>query len=149
MDTKSGGSKNRSSPCCFQCTTLRECKILVLVGMCRPVPKSRPYFKPPPQKNGWHPFSDLASKTFTHSQTWSLRNEVIISYIRTETEIFLKIHFELAYFSLFFSYSFGIETINTFVNSRSSLQIHTRFQACRRKWAKSLPVLKPKGRKTI
>ena len=25
----------------------------------------------------WHPFSDLASKTHTHSQTWPLRNYVI------------------------------------------------------------------------
>ena len=29
---------------------------------------------------------------------------------------------------LFFSYSFGIETINTFIYSRSSLKNHTRFQ---------------------
>ena len=35
---------------------------------------------------------------------------------------FLKIHF------LFLSYSLGIETINTFTHSRSSLENHTRFQ---------------------
>ena len=35
---------------------------------------------------------------------------------------FLKIHF------LFLSYSLGIETINTFIHSRSSLENHTRFQ---------------------
>ena len=29
---------------------------------------------------------------------------------------------------LFLSYSFGIETINTFIHSRSSLKNHTRFQ---------------------
>ena len=29
---------------------------------------------------------------------------------------------------LFLSYSFGIETINTFIHSRSSLENHTRFQ---------------------
>ena len=29
---------------------------------------------------------------------------------------------------LFLSYSFGIETINTFIRSRSSLESHTRFQ---------------------
>ena len=34
-------------------------------------------------------------------------------------------HFEFAYFS---SYSFGIETITTFIRSRSSLESHTTFQ---------------------
>ena len=29
---------------------------------------------------------------------------------------------------LFLSYSFGIETINTFIHSRNSLENHTRFQ---------------------
>ena len=29
---------------------------------------------------------------------------------------------------LFLSYSFGVETINTFIRSRSSLENHTRFQ---------------------
>ena len=29
---------------------------------------------------------------------------------------------------LFLSYSFGIETVNTFIHSRSSLENHTRFQ---------------------
>ena len=130
VDTKSGGSKNRSSPGCFQCTTLRECKILVLVGMCGPVLQIMTLFQTPKKPltpfstfSDLDPFSDL-----------SLRNDVIIFYIRTETEIFLTIHFELAYFSLFFfSHSFGIETINTFVHSRSYLQIHTRFQTCTRK----------------
>ena len=39
----------------------------------------------------------------------------------------LKIHFEFAYFSFFLSFSFGIETRNTFVHSRSTLGYHTRF----------------------
>ena len=39
----------------------------------------------------------------------------------------MQIHFKFAYFS-FFPYSFGIETINTFIHSRSSLENHTRFQ---------------------
>ena len=29
---------------------------------------------------------------------------------------------------LFLSYSFGIETVNTFIHSRSSLENHTQFQ---------------------
>ena len=37
---------------------------------------------------------------------------------------FLKFPFEFEYSS----YSFGIETINTFIHSRSSLENHTRFQ---------------------
>ena len=49
------------------------------------------------------------------------------------------IHFEFAYFSLFsvsLSYSFGTETINTFVHSRGSLENHTGFQT---KTAQTLP----------
>ena len=34
----------------------------------------------------------------------------------------------LQHFSFFLSYSFGIETVNTFIHSRSSLENHTRFQ---------------------
>ena len=37
-------------------------------------------------------------------------------------------HFEFAYLFLFLSYSFGIETIKTFIHSRNSLENHTRFQ---------------------
>ena len=42
--------------------------------------------------------------------------------LEQQQKIFLKIHF------LFLSYSFGIETINTFTHSHSSLENHTRFQ---------------------
>ena len=38
----------------------------------------------------------------------------------------------------YFSYSFGIETINTFIRSRSFLENHTRYQT------KSIPVFRPK-----
>ena len=38
----------------------------------------------------------------------------------------------------YFSYSFGIETINTFIRSRSSLENHTRYQT------KTIPVFRPK-----
>ena len=56
-----------------------------------------------------HPFSDLASLG---------RNYVLITQIRTQTKRFLKMHFEFAYFSFFLvSYSFGIETTNTFTDS--------------------------------
>ena len=77
-----------------------------LVGVCRPVLQILTLF----QTKKWHfphLLSDLASKIHTHSQTWPLRNYVIITY-----------------FSVFPTY-FGIETINTFAHSRSSLETIT------------------------
>ena len=53
----------------------------------------------------------------------------------------LQLHFEFAYFSFFLSYSFGIETINTFIHFRSSLENHTD---SRPKWANCIPVFRPK-----
>ena len=51
----------------------------------------------------------------------------MLSLLRLESkQKILQIHFEFAFF--FLSYSFGIETINTFIHSRSSLANHTRFQ---------------------
>ena len=48
---------------------------------------------------------------------------------------------------LFLSYSFGIETINTFINSCSSLENHTRFQT---KNVQSVyPFLDQNGAKTL
>ena len=64
-----------------------------------------------------HPFSDQTSKIQTRFQTWPVgkqKNSANPLKIRT---------------FLFLSYSFGIETINTFIHSRSrSLENHTRFQ---------------------
>ena len=45
---------------------------------------------------------------------------------------------------LFLSYSFGIETINTFIHSRSSLKNHND---SRPKWTKCIPVFRPNRRK--
>ena len=58
-----------------------------------------------------------------------------LAYIRAKTKKLYK-HFEFAYFSS--SYSLGIETINTFIHSRSSLKNHTHFS--RPKWAERIPV---------
>ena len=52
---------------------------------------------------------------------WSLLS------LEQQQKRFLKIHFEFAYFSFFLTH-FGIETINKFVHSHSSLENHTRFQ---------------------
>ena len=58
---------------------------------------------------------------YTRFQTrWPLDgNYVIIAFFKD---------FEFAYFSFFLSYSFGIETIKTFIHSYSSFQNNTRFQ---------------------
>ena len=92
-----------------------------------------------------HPFSDLTSKIHTSFQTLSSgRNYFIITQIRAQAKNFFKCISNL-HISIF-SYSFGIETINTFIRSRSSLENYTRFQT---KWAKCIPVFRPKGPKTI
>ena len=55
--------------------------------------------------------------------------EIMWSLLRLEQQQkrLLKIHFEFAYFSFFLTH-FGIEAINKFVHSHSSLENHTRFQ---------------------
>ena len=61
-------------------------------------------------------------------QTWPLgRNYVIIFKIRAQTKNFFKCISNSHQF-LLRPYSFGIETINTFIHSLSSLEIHTRFR---------------------
>ena len=49
-----------------------------LVGMCHAVLQILTLFGPK-QCHFSHPFSDMASKFHTHSQTWPLRNYVIIT----------------------------------------------------------------------
>ena len=61
-----------------------------------------------------HSFSDLASKKLCHHFLDS-----------TPTK---NISYSHNYFSFFLSYTFGIETINTFIHSRSFLKNHSRFQ---------------------
>ena len=74
-----------------------------------------------------HPFSDHTSKIHTCFQTWPLgRNYVIITQIRAQTKNCSNT-FRIRIF-LFRSYSFGIETINAFIHSRSSFENHTQFQ---------------------
>ena len=52
----------------------------------------------------------------------------------------IQIHFEFAYFS-FFRYSFGIETINTFIHS---VDPPKTIPDSRPKWEKCIPVFRPK-----
>ena len=70
-----------------------------------------------------NPFSDQTSTIYTHFQTWPLgRNYIIITM--TQTKQFFN-PFRIC-IVLFLSYSFGIETINTFIHFHSSLENHTR-----------------------
>ena len=54
--------------------------------------------------------------------------EIMSLRLRLERKQNHQMHFEFAYFSSVLSYSLVIETINTFIHSRSSFENHTRFQ---------------------
>ena len=95
-----------------------------LVGVCRPVLQILTRFQTK-KCNFPDPFSDHTSKIQTRFQTWPLGgNYVIITQIRGQTNIVIK---SISKF-LSPSYSFGIETIDTSIHSRSSPENHTRFQ---------------------
>ena len=104
------------------------------MGVCRPVLQILTLF----QTNKCYfpyPFSDLAfrQKLCHHYQ------------IRAETKKFFK-YISNSHIS-FRSYSFGIATINTFIQSRSSLANHTRFQTKKRPRLcprRCVPVFRPK-----
>ena len=99
------------------------------VGVCHPV-LHFPY-----------PFSDQTSKIHSHFQIWPLgRNYFINTWNRAQTKKNSSNAFWI--YILFCSYSFGIETINTFIHSCSSLENHTRFKT---KWAQCMiPIFRPK-----
>ena len=98
-----------------------------LVGVCRLVLQILTRFQTK-KCNFPYPFSDLNSKIHTLFQTWPLgRNYVIITQIRAQTKKFFK-PISNSYISFFLSYLFGIETIKTFIQSRSSLKNRTRLQ---------------------
>jgi len=86
------------------------------VGVCRPVPQI---------------LILLQTKIFIiHScfQTKSLGRNYVIKVLRLERKQKSSSNpFRIRLF-LFLSYSFGIETINTFIHSRVSLENHTPFQ---------------------
>ena len=96
------------------------------VGLCRPVLQILTLVQTK-KIHFPHPFSDLASKIHTRFQTWPLgRNYIIITYIWAQTKNSSNtFRIRIFYFP---SYSFRIETINTFMHSCSSLENHTRFQ---------------------
>ena len=104
--------------------------------------KSWPYFRP---KNvAFHTrFQTKPQKIHTRFQTWPLgRNCAIITKISDKQKNSSN-PFRIHIF-LFLSYSFGIATINTFIHS---LVPSKTIPDSRPKWAKSIPVFRPKRRK--
>ena len=102
-----------------------------LVGVYRPVLQILTLFQtkkchfPKPE------FSEQTSKIHTRFQTWPLRkNYVIVTQIRAHTKKLLQIHFDFACFS-----------INTFINSRSSLEKTIPDSGC----TEGVPPLPPAG----
>ena len=86
------------------------------MGLCRPILQIQTLF----QTKNCHfscLFSDLAYECLVKA--------IALSCV-LQTEIMLKNSHNSFFF--FFFHSFGIETINTFLHSRSSLENHTRFQ---------------------
>ena len=77
-----------------------------------------------------HPFPDVSSNIHNPFQTWPYvqidRNQLPLLRLERQQKdlvnIFLNSQNTLSF------YLFGIETINTFIHSRSSLENHTRFQ---------------------
>ena len=69
-------------------------------------------------------FSDQASRNHTCFQTWPLCYHYFDQSAKQKNS---SSPFRIRMF-LFLSYSFGIETINTFIDCRSSLENHTRPQ---------------------
>ena len=107
------------------------------MGVCRPILQIQTLFQTK-KCHFSHPFSDLVSKTHTHSQTWPLR--IMSSLLRLEQQQNWNLHISLSFFP------FEIETKNTFVHSRSSFEtIHVPDS----RWANSLPVLRPKWCKSL
>ena len=111
-----------------------------LVGLCRSVLQILTLFQTNKCDFPLH-FSDLASKIHARFQTWSLRNSVFITQIRTRAKRFLNIHFEFAYYSFFLIH---LEL------KRQRLPSVARSKAIpysRPKWAKCIPVFRPARRK--
>ena len=86
-------------------------------------------------------FSDLGSKIHARFQTWSLRNRVFITQIRTRAKRFLNIHFEFAYYSFFLIHlELKRQRLPPVACSKS-------IPYSRPKWAKCIPVFRRKWRR--
>ena len=96
-------------------------------GVCRPVLQILPLFQT--KKNViFHTRCQTKPPKSIPVFRPGLSAETILSLLRLERKQKNSSNpFRIRIF-LFLSYSFGIETINTFIHSRSSLENHTRFQ---------------------
>ena len=107
-----------------------------LVGVCCPVLQILTLFQTKKCHIFPYLFSDQTSKIHTHFQTWPLgRNYVIITQIRVPTNAF-RIHI-----FLYRTYSFRIEMIACLYTPLVPSKTIPNF---RQKWAKCIPVFRPK-----
>ena len=99
----------------------------ILVGVCRRIHQILTLFQTK-KCNFPHPFSDQTSKIPIPVFRPGLEAEIMSSLLRLERK--QKKYSNPCRIRIFFflSYSFRIETIKTFIQSRSSLKNHTRFQ---------------------
>ena len=107
--------------------------------------KSWPYFRP---KNViFHTCFQTRPLTSIPVFRPGLQAEIMLSLLRLERQQKNALNpFRIGTF-LFLSYSFGIELINMFIHSRSSLENHTRFQTKMTNVCIPIPVFRPKRRK--
>ena len=99
-----------------------------LVGVCRLVLKILTLFQTVKNCNFPNPFSDQTSKIHIPVSKPVLQAEIMLALLSLERkQNYSSNPIRIRKF-LFLSYSFGIETINTFIPFRSSLDNHTRFQ---------------------
>ena len=112
----------------------------ILGGVFRPVPQIQTLFQTK-KCHFTNPFSYQTSKIHTRFQIWPLgMNYVII--IRLECKQNNSSNPFLIRIFLFLSFSFAIETRNTFIHSRVVLS--KTIPDFRPKWAKCIPVFRPK-----
>ena len=111
--------------------------------VCRPVLQILTLFQTK-KCNLSHPFSDQTSKIHTPFLDLAFRQKLCYHYLDKGANKKLFKSISNPHISLSFVYSFGIETMNKFTYSRSSLENHTQFQT---KMGKCIPVFRPKRRK--
>ena len=113
--------------------------------VCRPVLQILTLFQTK-KCNLSHPFSDQTSKIHTPFLDLAFRQKLCYHYLDKSANKKLFKSISNPHISLSFVYSFGIETINKFTHSRSSLENHTRFQTKTAQKPSPIQYNKRKGR---
>ena len=108
------------------------------MGVCRPILQIQTLFQTK-KCHFSHPFSDLASKTHTHSQTWPLR--IMSSLLRLEQQQNWNLHISL---SSHLKLKQKIRSYTPLVPLKPYM-----YPIPDSKWANSLPVLRPKWCKSL